>query len=91
MEAIIPLGDGGRDEVLIELYIADDGVAATTHNMEHGMRGASAFMVSFFALSAFAGEVAVTFYDGAIVRVERFPGDARPDAGILPRCHHPAG
>ena len=80
------MGDGGGDEVLIELYIADDGVAATTkttHNMEHGMRGASAFMVSLFALSAFAGEVAVTFYDDAIVRVERFPGDARPDAGSL--------
>ena len=75
MDAIIQLGDGGRDEVLIELYIADDGVAATTkttHNMEHGMRGASAFMVSLFALSAFAGEVAAGKFEALQERPRLF-------------------
>lgn len=52
---------------------------------------ASAFMVSVFALYAFAGEVAVTFCDDAIVRVERFPNDPRPDAGSLAVVLRPQG
>jgi len=48
-------------------------------------------MVSVFALYAFAGEVAVTFCDDAIARVERFPNDPRPDAGSLAVVLRPQG